>query len=96
MFAPPPQDEAIADALVQGLDIARRANHAQRTVEPLVAFLHHGPAMNETECLGSLKNIVNNGIASLVAKDVALLEWMRHITRHISYHIIPYHNNHMV
>ena len=96
MFAPPPQDEPIADALVQGLDIARRANHAQRTVEPLVSHLHHADPMNETECLGSLKNIVNNSIASLVARDVALLEWMRHISRHISYHIIssytiPYH-----
>ena len=91
MFAPPPQDEPIADALAQGLDIARRANHAQRTVEPLVSHLRHADPMNETECLGSLKNIVNNSIASLVARDVALLEWMRHISRHIPYHIIPYH-----
>jgi len=89
MFAPPPQDEPIADALVQGLDIARRADHRQRTVEPLVSHLHHAGAMNETECLGSLKNIVNNSICSLVCRDVALLEWMRHICRRISYKFIP-------
>ena len=68
-----------------------RANHAQRTVEPLVSFLHHADPMNETECLGPLMNIVNNSTASLVARDVALLEWMRHISRHISYHIVPSH-----
>lgn len=90
IFAPPPQDEPIADALAQGFDIARRANHAQRTVEPLVSHLHHADPMKETECLGSLKNTVNKSIASFVARDVALLEWMRHISRHISYHPIPY------
>jgi hypothetical protein len=82
MLAPPSQDEAIADALVSGLEIACRANHATRTVEPLVAFLQHGPSMNETECLGSLKAIVNNAMAALAMKDVMILEWMRHITRH--------------
>jgi len=82
MLAPTSQDEAIADALVSGLEIACRANHATRTVEPLVAFLQHGPAMNETECLGSLKAIVNNAMAALAMKDIMILEWMRHITRH--------------
>jgi len=82
LLAPPPQDEPIADALVSGLEIASRSNHATRTVEPLVAFLQHGPSTNETECLGSLKAIVNNAVASVAFKDTALLEWMRHITRH--------------
>ena len=91
MFALPPQDEAIADALAQGLDIALGANHAQRTVEPSASFLHHAGPMNETECLGSLENIVNNSTVSLVARDVALLEWIRHISRHMPYHLISSH-----
>ena len=78
----PPKDEPIADALVSGLEHAAMANHATRTVEPLVAFLLHGSAMNETECLGSLKAIVNNAVASLVTKDVMIMEWMRHVTKH--------------
>jgi hypothetical protein len=78
----PPQDEAISDALVGGLEMASRVNHATRTSEPLVAHLQHSAAMNETEVYGSLKAIVNNAACAATTKDMLLLEWMRHITRH--------------
>ena len=81
-LGPTPQDEPISDALVVGLDIAQRPNHAYRTAEPLVAFLQHGQPMNETEVLGSLKNTINNNVAALQMKDTVLVEWMRHICRH--------------
>ncbi len=38
--------------------------------------------MNETEVYGSLKIIVNNNVASQVARDTILVEWMRHVVRH--------------
>ena len=79
---PPPQDEAIADALVQGLELAKMPNHASRTCEPLVAHLQHANPLNETELMGSLKAIINNVAASVLMKDAMLLEWMRHLVRH--------------
>jgi hypothetical protein len=79
---PPPKDEPIADSLVQGLEIACRPNHAARTSEPLVAHLQHAAPLNETELMGSLKAIINNGFAALGMKDMMLLEWMRHLVRH--------------
>ena len=77
-----PKDEAISDALVSGLEIAARTNHATRTSEPLVACLQHGPGMNEKECYGSLKAIINNSVCGLPTRDSILLEWMRHVCRH--------------
>ena len=82
---PPPQDEAIADALVQGLELAKMPNHASRTCEPLVARLQHASALNETELTRSLKAIINNVAASATMKDTMLLEWMRHLVR-LSFH----------
>jgi len=84
-----PQDEPIADALIAGLEIASRPNHASRTFEPLVAHLQHAPPFNETELMGSLKAIVNNGFAALGMKDTMLLEWMRHFVRHKLHHNFP-------
>ena len=82
MVAPPFKTSPLQN-LVSGLEIACRPNHATRTVGALGAFLQHGPAMNETECLGSVGAIVKNTMASLATKDIAILEWMRHITRHV-------------
>ena len=77
-----PKDEPISDQLIQGLDIACRPNHNARTCEPLVAHLQHAAPLNETELLGSIKAIINNGFAGLAMKDTMLLEWMRHLVRH--------------
>jgi hypothetical protein len=79
---PTPQDEAISDALVAGLEIAARTNHATRTCEPLIAALQHGPGLNETETYGCLRAILHNTSCGLATRDTLLLEFMRHVTRH--------------
>ena len=86
---PPPQDEAIADALVQGLELAKMPNHASRTCEPLVSHLQHANPLNETELVGSLKAIINNVAASATMKDMMLLERMRYLGRHSLHLQVP-------
>ena len=76
------KDEPISDALVAGLEIAARSNHATRTVEPLIACLQHGPGLNETETYGCLRAILHNNACGLPMRDTVLLEFMRHVVRH--------------
>ena len=82
MYHFPCQDEAISDALVHGLECASRVNHATRTIEPLIAYLQHAPAMNQTEAYGSLRAILNNQASAKDTRDSVVLEWMRHVVRH--------------
>jgi hypothetical protein len=76
------QGELINDSLVEGLEIAAKANPQARTAEPLMSFFQHGNAMNETECYGSLKAVLHNGYLAVATRDQVLLEWMRHVVRH--------------
>ena len=82
MYHWPYQDESISDTLVHGLECAARCNHATRTIEPLLAYMQHSAAMNQTEAYGSLRAIVNNQASSKETRDSVLLEWMRHVVRH--------------
>jgi hypothetical protein len=82
MYPIRPKDESISDALVAGLEIAARTNHATRTVEPLIACLQHGPGMNETEVYGCLRAILHNNSCGVALRDTILLEFMRHVVRH--------------
>jgi len=66
---------------VQALDIAQKANPAQRTNEPINAWLMNTPSINETECIGTIKAIVANRHAGTQQRDSTILEFMRMMLR---------------
>jgi hypothetical protein len=76
-----PQDESISDALVQALEIAQKANPAQRTNEPINAWLMNTPSINETELIGCIKAIIANRHAGTEQRDSTILEFMRMMLR---------------
>ena len=90
---------------MQALEIFNKTNPAQRTNEPINAWLMNAPSINETECIGCIKAIVANRHAGHQQRDSTILEFMRmmlrldahteypHVTMvpSISWHGFPFH-----
>ena len=66
---------------MQALDIAQKPNPAQRTNEPINAWLMNTTSINETETIGCIKAIVANRHAGNQQKDSTILEFMRMLLR---------------
>lgn len=78
--------EKVSDDLLEALDVSSLANCAKRSAEPLLAMLLHGPALNETELIGTTKCVLDNVVCSRLQKDSMIMGILGHMAKHNLHH----------